>query len=63
MKKNKEDLNQKLELLRKELNNLIEINNGKVTKEIVEISQKLDLIIVEAMRKKDWENRKSSNIN
>ena len=60
MKKRKESLNMQLEQLREELNQLIELNNGMVTKQVVELSQKLDIIIVEAMRNRMC--KKSSNL-
>ncbi|MDR5659430.1 aspartyl-phosphate phosphatase Spo0E family protein [Serpentinicella sp. ANB-PHB4] len=48
MKKSSEKSN--LEMLRKELNDLIKKNDGKITQEIIEISQKLDEVIVECVR-------------
>lgn len=51
MKKNDEKLNIRLEQLRKKLNKLIEKNNGKITNEIIKMSQELDLVIVEAIKK------------
>ena len=59
MKKRKVSLNMQLEQLREELNQLIELNNGMVTKQVVELSQKLDIIIVEEMRNRMC--KKSSN--
>ncbi|QUH24561.1 aspartyl-phosphate phosphatase Spo0E family protein [Serpentinicella alkaliphila] len=59
MKKKKACLNLQLEQLREELNQLIELNNGIITKQVVELSQKLDIIIVEAMRNRMC--KKSSN--
>lgn len=42
-----------LEELREKLNKLIEQNGGKMTQEIVDVSQQLDKIIVEVIKRNE----------
>jgi len=50
MKTKEERINSQLNRLKEELNRLLERTDGNVTKEVVEMSQKLDVVIVQAIR-------------